>query len=117
MGNGEGAIESQLKWPMQVGESSSRSISCRRPFGDQMVRAATSVAANIAEGYGRRRRAEYIRFLDIANGSRCEIETQFEVCSRIEVISGTESEVLHAQSERIGRMLTGLRSRLVSPSP
>jgi four helix bundle protein len=43
----------------------------------QIRRSSVSVASNIAEGYGRRSRQEYIHFLHIALGSLRELDTQF----------------------------------------
>jgi len=42
----------------------------------QIRRAVVSVVSNIAEGYGRKTTAEYIRSLYITYGSNCELETQ-----------------------------------------
>lgn len=42
----------------------------------QMLRAAISIASNIAEGYKRKHKAEYVHFLSISDGSAAELETQ-----------------------------------------
>ena len=42
----------------------------------QMRRAAISIPSNIAEGYCRKSRLEYIQFIRIAFGSSAELETQ-----------------------------------------
>ncbi|MCC6284717.1 MAG: four helix bundle protein [Phycisphaerales bacterium] len=74
----------------------------------QIRRAAGSVPANIAEGHGRESTGEFVRFLQIAQGSLKELETHLIVCERIGLADASEIEGLMALSERLGRMMRGM---------
>jgi len=55
-------------------------------FTAQIRRAAASVPANIAEGYGRESLGAYVQFLRIAQGSLKELETHLMLAHRIELL-------------------------------
>lgn len=75
----------------------------------QLQRAAVSIPANIAEGYGRNTRKEYINFLRIAGGSLSELETLLTIAKNLAYISPLECSTLEKQLEEISKMLYGLR--------
>lgn len=52
-------------------------------LASQMKRAPTSVASNIAEGYGRVGRGEYLKFLGYALGSLNELETHVTIAEGV----------------------------------
>jgi four helix bundle protein len=78
----------------------------------QLRRSAVSVPSNIAEGYGRNSRGEYIQFLGFANGSLKESETQIIVASRLKYISSEQLNDGLNRSSEIGKMLRGLINSL-----
>ena len=50
----------------------------------QMRRSAVSIPSNIAEGFARKSRGEYARFVDIAYGSAAKLETQLDIAAMLE---------------------------------
>lgn len=49
----------------------------------QMRRAAVSTPSNIAEGYKRKSKLEFLQFLSIAEGSAAELETQIIIAKNL----------------------------------
>lgn len=76
----------------------------------QARRSATSVAANIAEGYGRDNLGSYLQFLRIAQGSLKELETHLLIAERVGILA--DAKVILAQSDEVGRVLGGLIRKL-----
>jgi four helix bundle protein len=74
----------------------------------QIRRASASVPANIAEGYGRESRAEYIRFLQIAQGSLKEVETHLILSERVGLTYSEAAAETLQQCETVGKMLRSL---------
>jgi len=83
----------------------------------QMRRASVSIAANIAEGYGRKTRGEYIQFLYIAQGSLKELETHLLISQRVELAAYESINPILNQCESVGRLLLTLIRALENKSP
>lgn len=83
----------------------------RFSLGDEITRAAISIPSNIAEGSSRGTTKEFRRFLGIAHGSACELETQIMLARDLALNNeGAAVRQLQELSE-IQRMLYGLRHR------
>ena len=78
----------------------------------EMRKASRSVAYNIAEGQQRRTTREYLRFLDIALGSRAELETQVRISERVGYLQRDEAIRILALCEEVGRLVRGLAKAL-----
>jgi four helix bundle protein len=88
---------------------------------NQLRRASVSVASNIAEGYGRSTKGEYLQFLGHARGSNSEVETQLVIAKALGF--GTKQMLQKAEEagSEVGKMLgawmKSLRSKSLVPSP
>lgn len=82
----------------------------------QIRRASVSIPANIAEGYTRGHRAEYVQFLRIAFSSGAELETHLLIAKNLAFIK--ERSLLEAEAllDEIMRMLNKMISTL-NPKP
>lgn len=74
----------------------------------QMRRAAVSVPANIAEGYERNHRKEYLQFLYIAKGSLGEVETYLFLAKDLGYLSTDNYLVVEQKRIETARLLKGL---------
>ncbi|MFZ2099247.1 MAG: four helix bundle protein [Oricola sp.] len=78
----------------------------------QIRRAATSIAANIAEGHGRENTGSFVQFLRIAQGSLKELETHLILAERLGYLDDKIAGGLLAKTDEIGRMVRSMIRRL-----
>lgn len=78
----------------------------------QMIRAAVSVPANIAEGHARATRRDYAHFISISRGSAAELETLLMLVVRAKFADEAELAPLFAEVDSVSRMLNRLHARL-----
>ena len=79
---------------------------------DQLRRAAISVPSNIAEGYARLAPKDYARFLTIARGSVFELETQLEICVRLDYLDQQDIQEALTLCDEVSKMLFSIISKL-----
>jgi four helix bundle protein len=79
----------------------------KRDFGlrDQMRRSAVSIPTNIAEGFERASRKEYLLFLNIAKGSAGETRSLFRVALEVGYFDKTTHDQLRAGAMTLSRFL------------
>jgi four helix bundle protein len=79
-----------------------------RDFGlrDQLQRAAVSISTNIAEGFERSSRREYVRFLLIAKGSAGEVRSLLRVALEVGYIDQEQYNILRSSVLDLSRYLS-----------
>ncbi len=80
----------------------------------QIRRAAVSIPSNIAEGYSRKHKPEYIQFLRIAFGSGAELETQMIIIKNLGFVKENDVMKVSKFLDETMRMLNKMISTLVA---
>jgi four helix bundle protein len=95
--------------------SATQSFPADERFGltSQIRRAAVSIPSNIAEGFGRHSRPDYLRFLDMALGSTYEVQTQLRLARDLKYLDDPAALSEVAEVERIlNGLIRSLRNKI-----
>lgn len=85
-------------------------------LSSQMQRCSVSIPSNIAEGYARGHRPEYLQFLRISFGSGAELETQLLLAKELNLITDIEFKNASELLTEVMKMLNVLLRKL-NPRP
>jgi four helix bundle protein len=77
-------------------------------FIDQIRRAAVSISNNIAEGFDRNSKADFIRFLYIAISSCSEVKSMLYLSQRLKYLEPIEANIIIEQANELSRIIRGL---------
>ena len=87
----------------------------RYGLSSQIQRAAISIPSNIAEGCSRKSDADFARFLEMAQGSAFEVETQLLLANDFDYISedffSKLLEEIHCLQKQINKLITVVRKQ------
>jgi four helix bundle protein len=81
----------------------------------QMRRAAVSTVCNIVEGCARHSEQDFLRFLDMAYGSACELQYQGSLAGRLGFMADGDRRQLDDASSETARVLNGLIRAIREP--
>ena len=81
---------------------------------NQMRRASVSIPSNIAEGYGKSSKGEYLLYLGHARGSLCELQTQLVLAETLGFDTKKSLSTAETYSADVSRMLIALMKSLKS---
>ena len=99
----------------QIYELSSKS-KLSKDFGlkNQLQRSAVSVMSNIAEGFERKSKKEFIQFLNIAKASSGELRSQLYVTLDLGYLDKTAFDTVYKLCEKISKSIAGFVKYLKS---
>lgn len=80
----------------------------------QIKRSAVSIPSNIAEGCGRNTDKQLLHFLNIAQGSACELETQLLLAEQLNYIKREQCKELVSRLQEVQKMIAGFKKTLVN---
>jgi four helix bundle protein len=80
----------------------------------QIKRAAVSILLNIVEGYNKKSRKEYCRFIDISIGSANELEVLFELTRDLKYLKDNDYDALNNKLFEVKKMLYSFQKSLRS---
>ena len=78
----------------------------------QIRRCSVSIASNIAEGYGRKGKGEYIQFLHIALGSARELDTQLIISLKVQLAESRYIKSVLSDVDEIQRLLVSTINKI-----
>ena len=79
---------------------------------NQIRRASVSIESNISEGCGRNEDKEFSRFLNIAQGSACEVKCQILIARDLKYLDNSKSQLLTDKINEISMMINALNQKL-----
>lgn len=74
-------------------------------FKDQIQRASISIMNNVAEGFGRNKRNEFLYFLRVAKGSCLEVSSMVYIAKELSYLNEEDFVFLHSLCEEIYKMI------------